>query len=537
MPGSRFVGLPGRRAHAPRRRPRALRRRCSPSSARRPRPRGSPPTTGAAASASRADVSAERLSALDASFLAVEGAAAPMHVGWVARFDPPEDGPRPGVRRAVRAHRRAARARAALPAAAGGRAVRAPRPGVGRRPALRPRATTCCRPRARTSTRSSTPILSTPLRRDRPLWEICDRRRAARRAHRARRQDAPLHGRRRRRGRARQRCCSTPSPTGWTRSRRRRGWTAAPVAVGRRAARARASSTAPPTARRSRSRRRVWRALRGGCAGCPRAAARARARWRTTLLPPAPSSPLNRPGSPRRHHVRVTRSLDETARVRRRFGVTPQRRRARRLRRRAAALRGAPRGAAAAAEGDGPGRRAHEHGRRRHRQPHLVRVPRPALRRARPGRAARGHQPRDLAAGARRRGRATSTPPSRPSPARRARCSGRRPRLRAPAAVQPHDLERPGPGAVRATCAAAGCARSTPRCRSPAATRSRSASSRSPGRSASGSSPTPRSCPTPSALGRDLEAAFDELVASRPARGRCPGAPTAARPCRACPAR
>ena len=42
-----------------------------------------------------------------------------------------------------------------------------------------------------------------------------------------------------------------------------------------------------------------------------------------TLLPPAPSSPLNRPGSPRRHHVRVTRSLGDLRAVRRRFGVSP----------------------------------------------------------------------------------------------------------------------------------------------------------------------------------------------------------------------
>ena len=45
---------------------------------------------GARALAS-AFVIAERLSALDASFLAVEGPTAPMHVGWVALFDPPQD--------------------------------------------------------------------------------------------------------------------------------------------------------------------------------------------------------------------------------------------------------------------------------------------------------------------------------------------------------------------------------------------------------------------------------------------------------------
>ena len=42
-----------------------------------------------------------------------------------------------------------------------------------------------------------------------------------------------------------------------------------------------------------------------------------------TVLPPAPSSPLNRPGSPRRHHVRLTRSLGELREIRKRFRVSP----------------------------------------------------------------------------------------------------------------------------------------------------------------------------------------------------------------------
>ena len=37
-------------------------------------------------------MSATRLSALDASFLAVESATSPMHVGWVATFDAPRPG-------------------------------------------------------------------------------------------------------------------------------------------------------------------------------------------------------------------------------------------------------------------------------------------------------------------------------------------------------------------------------------------------------------------------------------------------------------
>jgi diacylglycerol O-acyltransferase len=42
-----------------------------------------------------------------------------------------------------------------------------------------------------------------------------------------------------------------------------------------------------------------------------------------TMLPPAPGSPLNRAGSPRRHHIRLTRSVNELRTVRRRFRVTP----------------------------------------------------------------------------------------------------------------------------------------------------------------------------------------------------------------------
>src|SRR5919108_1270897 len=38
---------------------------------------------------------ATRLSPLDASFLAVESPTAHMHVGWAAKFKPPEHGPRP----------------------------------------------------------------------------------------------------------------------------------------------------------------------------------------------------------------------------------------------------------------------------------------------------------------------------------------------------------------------------------------------------------------------------------------------------------
>jgi diacylglycerol O-acyltransferase len=48
-------------------------------------------------------MSATRLSALDASFLAAETPTAHMHVGWAAVFDPPEDGPRPSFQE-LRSH-------------------------------------------------------------------------------------------------------------------------------------------------------------------------------------------------------------------------------------------------------------------------------------------------------------------------------------------------------------------------------------------------------------------------------------------------
>ncbi|MEA2297085.1 MAG: diacylglycerol O-acyltransferase / wax synthase [Solirubrobacteraceae bacterium] len=48
-------------------------------------------------------MSRARLSALDAAFLALESAQAPMHVGWAARFAPRADGTRPRFE-AVRAH-------------------------------------------------------------------------------------------------------------------------------------------------------------------------------------------------------------------------------------------------------------------------------------------------------------------------------------------------------------------------------------------------------------------------------------------------
>ena len=48
-------------------------------------------------------VSANRLTALDASFLEVESATAHMHVGWAALFSPPRGGPAPSFEQ-LRSH-------------------------------------------------------------------------------------------------------------------------------------------------------------------------------------------------------------------------------------------------------------------------------------------------------------------------------------------------------------------------------------------------------------------------------------------------
>jgi len=118
----------------------------------------------------------ERLSALDASFLAAEGPSAHMHVGWAATFAPPEDGPRPDF--------------ATLFEHIAGRLGRAPR--YRQRLAPDPLglnaplwvddedfdpAEHIHRSAAEDLAQLADAVLSEPLRRDRPLWEfwIADR--------------------------------------------------------------------------------------------------------------------------------------------------------------------------------------------------------------------------------------------------------------------------------------------------------------------------------------------------------------------------
>ena len=464
-----------------------------------------------AAAAEGPEVSAERLSALDASFLAVEtpDLADARRLG--GRLRPAGGRPEPDLRRALRASGRAPRARAALSPAPRRRPVRAARAGVGRRPRASTPPSTSCPPTATTSARSSTP--SSP-RRSRATG------RCGRCGSRTRCQAAASGSSARPttawstapRSSSSASCCSTPSPTS-------RG-PAASARPGRRRRRPRPGSascarspTGPPTARRSPSLRC---ASRRACAELPGLASRSARTLSHTLLPPAPSSPLNRPGSPRRHHVRRTRPLGELREIRKRFRVSPN--------------------DVVIATCAGALRRfAERHG----ESPQRLKVMIPADVRGTgrrdsgnriaftfidlpcdepdPGRRLRSRPPRHRPTGARRRsrGRGRRLPHARADAA--AAAARARPRLRPPATVQPHGLERRRRRRRRATCAAAGCARSTPPSRSPAATRSRSASSWSPARSASGSSPTPRRSRDADALARGPRRRL-----RRAARGRAP---------------
>ena len=302
-----------------------------------------------------------------------------MHVGWVAVYDPPEDGPSPTF--------------AELFAHLAGRLEHAPRyrqrlahvpfglhepvwvddpgfdpaehllPADGERPQRDRRRRPLHAARARPAA----------------VGDV-DRGLAAGRPHRRRRQGAPLHGRRHRGGRAREAAARRQSRT--SRTSRGEAWTPAP-----------APSAAERLARavsRPRRRRRVARPDPGAPRGAPARAPRPRAprrphalahaapaRARLAAEPPGLAAPPPRPP-----HALARRAARDPQALPRQ----PQRRRDRHLRRGAAALRRAARRDAAAAEGDGARGRARHRGRGQ-RQPHRVHVHRPALRRARSRRA------------------------------------------------------------------------------------------------------------------------------------------------------
>jgi diacylglycerol O-acyltransferase len=263
-------------------------------------------------------VTAERLSALDASFLAVESPSAPMHVGWVSAFDPPEGAPRPTFTE--------------LFEHIAGRLERAPRyrqrlAGVpfglhepvwvddrGFDPADH-----VLRADGADLDALVDRIFSSPLERDRPLWQmwIADALPDGRLALIGKMHHCMVDGTAvvelgrllldadpdaaRRNGEEGAAWSPAPAPSPGERLAR---------AVVDGAADGAALALAPVRLAGSPSRLRAL----------PGAAARTLAH---TVLPPAPSSPLNRPGTARRHHVRVTRSLDDLRTVRRRFRVTP----------------------------------------------------------------------------------------------------------------------------------------------------------------------------------------------------------------------
>jgi diacylglycerol O-acyltransferase / wax synthase len=265
-------------------------------------------------------VTHERLSALDASFLAVESSAAPMHVGWVSSFDPPEDAPRRSfgevfdhlagrLERAPRYRQKLARVPFGLH-----------EPMWVDDPMFDP-ARHLLHAEGDDLDAMVDAIFSTPLPRDRPLWQmwIADGLRDGRLAMIGKAHHCMVDGT------AvvelgKLLLDAEPDATG--RPDDDDGWRPAPApsagrrlaeAVVDRAADGAALALAPVRLAGSPARLRALPGLAG----------RGARTLSHTLLPPAPGSPLNRRGSPRRHHVRVTRPLADLRAVRRRFGVTP----------------------------------------------------------------------------------------------------------------------------------------------------------------------------------------------------------------------
>lgn len=245
----------------------------------------------------------ERLSALDASFLAVESPLAPMHVGWVASFDPPADGPPPTAQELIdhiaarmeHAHRYRQKL-AEVP-------LGVHDPVWVDDPAFDP-----ARHLYVAEGDVVDDVLSTPLPRDRPLWEMWvsgDPPAIIGKAHHCMVDGLAvvelgnllLDADPAADGPATQDWAPAPAPT-----------------PGQRLGRAiadRIGETAGLLASPLRLAVNV-----GALPGTARMVGH-------TVLPPAPSTPLNRHGSGRRHHQRVTRSLDDIRTIRRAFGVTP----------------------------------------------------------------------------------------------------------------------------------------------------------------------------------------------------------------------
>jgi diacylglycerol O-acyltransferase / wax synthase len=249
----------------------------------------------------------ERLSALDASFLAVETDTTPMHVGWVATFDEPWPGFDALSEHIADRLSLAPRFRQRLAEVPLGvhDPVWADDPHFD--PAEHLHGAT-----GDVGTIADT-VFSTPLRRDRPLWEITivegDQPALVGKMHHCMvdgtaavqltnllldAEPDAANG---------ERAEWTPVPEPSAPERFARGMLDRTGDVAALALAPARLATAPHR-------------LPGALARGVRTGAR-------TLLPPASGSPFNQPGTAHRHHVRVTRSLDEIRAVRRRFRTTP----------------------------------------------------------------------------------------------------------------------------------------------------------------------------------------------------------------------
>jgi WS/DGAT/MGAT family acyltransferase len=264
-------------------------------------------------------VSGERLSALDASFLAVEGPAAPMHVGFVALFDPPDAGSPPSFD-AVFAHiagrlEHASRYRQRLAGVPLGIHDPVWVDDAGFDPAAH-----LLRGDGTDLDALVDDVLSSPLPRDRPLWQMTiavlpDRRLAlVGKMHHCMVDGTAVA--------ELGKLLLDAEPDGWrtelpdappAAARAPSGGERLARALVERAGDVAALALAP--ARVATSPRRL-RGLPGALGGGARTLAH-------TVLPLAPSTALNSAGSARRHHVRLARPLADVRAVRRRFGVTP----------------------------------------------------------------------------------------------------------------------------------------------------------------------------------------------------------------------
>jgi len=259
----------------------------------------------------------DRLSPLDASFLAVEGPEAHMHVGWVAYLEPPRRGRRPDAE-AIAGHIAA-------------RLERAPRwhqmlapvpfglhepewvdaPGFDPLDHLHPSDAADVGPLVDA-------VLSRPLDRARPLWEmwIADRIRDGRIAVVGKAHHCMVDGVAalelasvlldREPG-----ASELPPP-------------APPPAAAPPGAAARLAGALEDRAREQAALLGVPLRLlrRSGLPAAAHAAAHAAASLARATLPPAPASVLNRPGSADRRLACTTRPLDDLRAIRKRWGVT-----------------------------------------------------------------------------------------------------------------------------------------------------------------------------------------------------------------------